>query len=345
MTDALAFPFADQYPAVGEVKAVADGVLWVRMPLPFQLNHINLWLIRDGSGWTLVDSGFATAETLQAWDHIIEQHLEGMPITRIIVTHDHPDHIGCAGTLAQRFGCEVWMSYAEFLAAHLVWHDLGGWEKAQMSHYFTLAGLDSRAIEAYAKRGNTYLAGVPVLPNTYQRILHGDRIRIGGQDWRAIAGYGHSPEHISLYCEEKSVLISGDMLLPKISTNVGVWSNEPTGNPLKRFLASIKDFLPLPENTLVLPSHGRPFQGIATRVKQLQDHHDERLAALLAACNAPQTAFELIPVLFGRVFDTYQTFFALAETIAHLNYLWEEGRLSRKLDETGMARYHAGVSE
>jgi glyoxylase-like metal-dependent hydrolase (beta-lactamase superfamily II) len=225
------------------------------------------------------------------------------------------------------------------LGAKAVWHDLPGHDTAALVAHFRAHGLPETRAAQLEARGNTYRHGVPSLPVTYRRLLPDEVRTFGGRVWRCLAGYGHSPEHLALYCAEDALLIAGDMLLPKISTNVGVWASEPDGDPLAQFLASLDVLATLPDDTLILPSHGRPFRGAAARVAALKAHHAERLAAIEAACGSPMSAYDMVPVLFGRVFDLYQTFFALAESVAHLNHLWHRGRLARVAGRDGVWRF------
>jgi glyoxylase-like metal-dependent hydrolase (beta-lactamase superfamily II) len=171
-------------------------------------------------------------------------------------------------------------------------------------------------------------------------------VRIGERIWQCISGYGHSPEHMALHDVQGQLLISGDMLLPSISTNVSVYAMEPDGNPLQWFLDSLDKMAHLPGTTLVLPSHGRPFQGAATRIAQLHTHHQERLAELLQACRAQAScAHELLPVLFKRPLDVHQTTFALGEAVAHLNLLWLSGQMQRERGADGVVRFSTGLSD
>jgi glyoxylase-like metal-dependent hydrolase (beta-lactamase superfamily II) len=173
-------------------------------------------------------------------------------------------------------------------------------------------------------------------------MLDGDTVRIAGRDWRCISGYGHAPEHISLYCEDLGVLIGGDMMLPRISTNVSVHDTETEANPLTQFLNSIDKFRALPPDTLTLPSHGKPFRGLHTRIEQLHDHHRDRLAEVLEACTQkPHTAAEILPIMFKRPLDLHQTTFAMGEAVAHLHALWFDGKLKRVLGEDGVYRFSA----
>ncbi|MEW9897897.1 MBL fold metallo-hydrolase [Chitinivorax sp. PXF-14] len=336
---ALDFPLGDQLPAAGTCLQVADGVYWLRMPLPFALDHINLWLLRDGEGWAIVDTGYGKPATRELWEQVFAHGLEGRPVTRVLLTHNHPDHIGNADWLAQRWNAPVWASEGEFLQAHLVWHDLAGFNKTHMVEQYRAHGVDEALLQLLATRGNSYRWGVPSLPATFRRIMPHSVIEVDGCDWHVIVGYGHSPEHVALYCEQKGVLISGDMLLPTISTNVGVWATEPDGDPLKAFLSSIRHFLPLPADTLVLPSHGRPFKGIQARVAALEAHHADRLEVLRQFCAEPRQTIETLQVLFGRELDAYQLFFAMGEAIAHLNHLMHRGQLVRETGTDGRHRF------
>lgn len=336
MTPQLEYPF-DTLPATGETLQVAPGVHWIRMPLPFALNHINLWLIEDGDGVAIVDTGFGLDATRDAWDTILTRL--GKPVTQIIVTHCHPDHLGLAQWLSKKTGAAVAMTHGKFLAGHALWHQLPGYNVETMLAQFRLHGLDEARCLALGERGNAYRRGVPDLPSSYRRLYEGDRLVIGGREWRVITGFGHSPEHVSLHCAAVDILISGDMLLPRISTNVSVFAATPNDDPLGRFLHSIQSFRQLPETSVVLPSHGSPFRNIGLRVDQLVEHHDARCAELLASCTEPRCAGELLTTLFPRELDTHQVMFAMGEAIAHLNHLERKGDVRRSVGGDGIVRF------
>jgi glyoxylase-like metal-dependent hydrolase (beta-lactamase superfamily II) len=337
-TGALQYPYAGPPPA-GTVTEVADGVLWLRMPLPFALDHINLWLLRDADGWAIVDCGFGSDPTRAAWDAIFEQHA---PVTRVIATHYHPDHVGLAGWLTRRWNVDLWMTEAEYLTAHAVWEGVAGYGGDALERLFRSHGLDAEGVAAIARRGNAYRRSVTELPMAFRRVSDGDRIRIGPHGWQVIVGHGHAPEHAALYCEDLGILISGDMLLPKISTNTSVWSTEPEGDPVGQFLRSIARFTDLPADTLVLPAHGLPFRGIEARVAALQAHHRDRLRELREACaGEPKTAADVLPVLFRRQLDSHQLYFAMGEAIAHLNRLLAEDAVTRSTGADGIHRFTA----
>ena len=336
----LDFPHAAP-PAPGEAIEVAPGVRWIRMPLPFALDHINLWLARDDDGRsTAVDAGYGNETTRALW----ERHLATTSLSRVIATHYHPDHLGNAAWLAERFGVPVRMTQAEFLTAHAVLDQRATHALADTCALFLAHGLEREHVDALAARGNAYARGVPRAPRTIERMIAGDTMRFGGDDWTVIPGHGHSPEHAALYAARSNVLISGDMLLPRISTNVAVWPADPDGDPLGRFLDSLAAFERLPGDALVLPSHGLPFRGIAARVGELRAHHEARLAELedaLRGAGRPMAAGEVVPVLFRRPLDLQQRFFATGEAIAHLNHLWHAGRAQRHAGDGGALRFSA----
>jgi glyoxylase-like metal-dependent hydrolase (beta-lactamase superfamily II) len=337
-TSPLHYPFGPQAPEPGELLEVTDGVGWVRMPLPFALDHINLWVLRDGNGWTVVDCGYAGEASRAAWERLLAGPLAGRPIRRVIVTHYHPDHVGLAHWLTRRFGAELWMTQGEYLTAHAVWDGRAGFGKEPLMDLYRRHGLDEVRLEHLSLKGETYRRGVPQLPTRYRRILDAETIPIDGRVWTVRVGYGHAPEHAALHCEALGLLISGDMVLPRISTNVSVWSAEPEADPLGLYLSSLDRYRRLPEDTRVLPSHGLVFTGLRARIDALRRHHAERLEILRAACVQPRTAAEVMPELFRRSLDAHQLFFALGETLAHMNYLWRRGRLER-LEANGVYRF------
>ena len=259
---ALTFP-VPQPPPAGTWHAIAPGVFWLRMPLPFALDHINLWVLQDGAGWTLIDTGLNSDVTRGLWEQLFQESFGGRPVQRLIVTHYHPDHFGLAGWLVQRFGVELWMTEAEYLTARTVHAELQHTRDASIV-FFARHGLNEETQQALRKQTHSYRRAVSEPPASFRRMLDGDTVDIDGRSWQIIVGYGHAPEHAALYCQELDVLISGDMVLPKISTNVSVWASEPEGDPLALFLRSVHRYAQLPENTLILPSHGLPFFGTPT---------------------------------------------------------------------------------
>ena len=340
------YPFADP-PAPGATVEVAPGVHWLRMALPFQLDHINLWLLEDGTKedpcWLIVDSGLGDAPTRALWDGIFAGKIGSRPVRRVLVTHYHPDHAGNAAWLCERTGAQLWMTRGEYLTVHAARHGAAGYSTEAQIALFRANGLDEERGKALLKRGDLYRKLVPEFPMSHRRLHEGERIFVGGRDWQVIVGHGHAPEHVSLHCAQLNLLISGDMLLPRISTNVAVRPVDPWANPLRRFLESIGRYRALPQDILVLPSHGLPFRGAHARIAQLEVHHQERLAELQAACTAsPRAAAGVLELLFRRKLDTGQIFFAMGEAIAHLHYLHYDGRLSRTVGDDGVALFAPG---
>ncbi|MEO5671654.1 MAG: MBL fold metallo-hydrolase [Ramlibacter sp.] len=349
----LDYPFGDAMPGQGDTMVVAPGdgsgltpaVKWIRMALPFQLNHINLWLLRDEidgrAGWTVVDCCISRDESKAQWERIFETELDGLPILRVIVTHMHPDHIGLAHWLCARWNVPLWISATDFNAARMASQSTTGFGGEGAANFFASHGLtDPESLGKIRGRSNYYPSMVPDVPRAFRRMQEGDVVRIGGRAWRCISGYGHAPEHIALYCDSLKTLISGDMILPRISTNVSVYDIEPESDPLRQFLESIDKFADLPMDTLTLPSHGKPFRGLHERIKQLHDHHRDRLAEVMEACGkAPQSAADVLPVMFKRPLDLHQTTFAMGESVAHLHALWFQGKLRRALGPDGIYRF------
>jgi glyoxylase-like metal-dependent hydrolase (beta-lactamase superfamily II) len=340
----LAYPFGDTIPAPGTVHDIAPGLRWLRMPLPFALDHINLWLLDDESagkqGYALVDCGASTDATRAAWEEVFDSAMDNKPLHRVFATHCHPDHVGLSGWLCERFQAPFWTSAAEFGFARMMAAALPGVDGPSAIPHFQRHGLvDPGMLEQMRGRRNYYPSLVPAVPAAYTRLQDGQRVTIGGREWRVITGFGHSPEHVSLYAEEGRLLISGDMVLPRISTNVSVFAVEPEGNPLAQYLASLDKFADLPEDTLVLPSHGKPFRGLHVRIAQLRAHHNERLEEVRAACSVPRSAVDIVPLMFRRQLDAHQLSFAVGEALAHLHTLWYAGILTRVTGADGVIRF------
>jgi glyoxylase-like metal-dependent hydrolase (beta-lactamase superfamily II) len=386
----LTYPMGDGLPEKGQALEVAPGVRWIRMALPFALNHINLWLLRDEmddpldpddpdaklQGWTVVDCCINWPESKAQWETIFATQLEGLPILRVIVTHMHPDHIGLAHWLCERWStpthtCRLWVSATDYNVARIGSQSSSGFSGDSAALFFSSHGLtDPDAVAKIRARSGDYSGMVPELPTSYVRLMDGKTIAIGSgvnrHGWRCISGYGHAPEHIALYraptappvpgtqadtvgfeaaWQSPAVLIAGDMILPRISTNVSVYDMEPEADALRLFLESINKYLSLPADTLTLPSHGQPFRGLHTRISQLHEHHRDRLAEVMDACkDSPCSAADILPIMFKRELDLYQTTFAMGEALAHLHLLWFDDKLQRRLGPDAIYRFSAPAS-
>jgi glyoxylase-like metal-dependent hydrolase (beta-lactamase superfamily II) len=344
------YPLDDQLPSLGQSIEIAPGVKWIRMPLPFALDHINLWLIKDNFegrlGWTIVDCGVANQLTQDAWELVFQNELEKLPVVRVIVTHMHPDHIGLADWLTKKWSAPLWMTMTDYVLAKWL-SDPRGVEVGSVAggggaaDHFSKHGLvNEDDLEKIRTRANYFSNMVPTVPQRFRRIMDQEELQIGANVWKVLVGYGHAPEHACLWSSNINTLISGDMVLPRISTNVSVFDSEPDADPLGLYLDSLSHLKKLPSNALVLPSHGKPFNGLHERIDQLHEHHQDRLNEVLEACGrAPQSARDLIPILFKRSLDLHQLTFAMGEAIAHLNYLWRDGRLKREACSDGVLRF------
>jgi len=335
---ALDHPWTEP-PRPGAAIDVLPGIKWLRMPLPFRLDHINLWLLDDGPGWTVVDTGIGLEETRALWERVFAETLDGRPLTRVVVTHFHPDHMGNAGWLTERWRAGLWCTQAEWLYAQWAWLSRDAATIQRRLAHYRRHGYVEAALAQLAGRLNPYPKLVPTLAHEFHGIRDGDTLVVGGRRWEVVTAYGHAPEHACLYCPTAGVLISGDQVLPKITTNVSVWPEQPMANPLRLYLDSLDRFQPLPATTLVLPSHGLPFRGLHARLGQLRDHHAARLGEAVDALVEPRSAAQLVPILFRRELDPHQLGFALGEALAHLRFLEDAGRVVRQVGDDGVHRF------
>jgi glyoxylase-like metal-dependent hydrolase (beta-lactamase superfamily II) len=333
---ALRFPFAAP-PEPGTVMAVAPGVFWLRMPLPFQLNHINLWLLEDGPGWTIVDTGIANDATRAHWEQIFATALHGRPVTRLVCTHFHPDHMGLAGWLTERLGIELWTTPVEWRHARAAISDAPGTFGGELADFYRRIGLDVGEETVRTSRPMPYRDLVSPVPEQFHALADGAEFDIGGRSWRVIIGRGHAPEHACLYCAELDLLIAGDQVLPKISPNVSLWPKSADQDPLGSFIASLATLeREVPASAFALPSHNLPFHGVHARTAELRQLHERRVGDIVDACASPQTGAALMPVLFTRRLDKHQLGFAIGETMAHIARAVALGGLRREEREDGV---------
>lgn len=329
-------------PVAGEAVEVAPGVLWMRLPLPMALDHINVYALADGDGWALVDSGLDTADSRAAWDLVLAGPLAGKPVTRVICTHMHPDHIGLAGWLCARFGAPLFMSRLEYVTARMLIADTGRSAPEEGVEFHRAAGWTEAQLERYRTGFGMFGRAVMPLPSAFHRMAEGDVIRIGDGDWRVVVGTGHSPEHVCLWREADGLILSGDQILPKISSNVSVFATEPAADPLGDWLASLERLQVLfDDSQLVLPSHGEPFRGAAVRLEALTRGHRAGLRRLERTLARPCRAVDVFAALFARPIRDGNLGMATGEALAHLNYLEKSGRVSRVRDEAGVDWWRA----
>jgi glyoxylase-like metal-dependent hydrolase (beta-lactamase superfamily II) len=340
-TEKIRYEFADR-PESGDAMPVADGIHWLRMPLPFSLGHINLWLLEDRDGWTIVDTGVDTEDCRNVWRETFDDVMRGRPVTRILVTHLHPDHAGLAGWLTETHDVELLMTREEYLLCRILVADTGRPAPEAGIDFYRAAGYSQKALDNYQERFGSFGRYVALLPDSYRRLQDGDLLEIGGNEWRVVIGRGHSPEHACLYCEDLNILISGDQILPTISSNISVHPTEPAANPLADWMTSLHEFKQrFPEDVLVLPAHGKPFRGAHVRLDQLIDEHNTGLVKLLGLCKEPKRAVDSFPALFKAKISGSNLMFATGESIAHLNYLLDTGQMTVSTDEDGVNWYQS----
>jgi glyoxylase-like metal-dependent hydrolase (beta-lactamase superfamily II) len=329
----------DNRPEHGEIHGIGDGLRWLRMPLPMVLEHINLWLLEDDDGCAVVDTGVFVDSNREVWEGIFGGEFPGPPLSRVIVTHLHPDHAGCAGWLAKEHDVELWMTREEYLLCRVLIGDTGRAAPEAGVSFYRAAGFSAEALQRYRDLFGMFGKYVAPLPESYHRLVDGEHLVVGGSAWEIIVGRGHSPEHACLFDAQRNVVISGDQILPTISSNVSVYPTEPAANPLRDWIGSLGAIKErLPKDVLVLPAHGRPFYGAHERIDALIAEHLEALDRLLDLCAEPKRAIDVFPALFKGRISAGNLIMATGEAVAHLNYLVAEGALSAASEE-GVAWY------
>ena len=334
----LNFPI-DDIPKNGESLKIADGLTWVRMPLPMSLNHINLWLIGENNDQTLVDTGMHLPEVVEKWTALINK--ESFSIKRVFITHMHPDHVGMGGWFVDQHNCEFMMSRTDYLQCRVLSADKTGNVPQVAIDFYKKAGMKEEALERYVSRFGFFGSIIYPLPSSYQRVKDGDIFNFGEREWKVLEGSGHTMEHLCLYSLDEEYLISGDQILPTISSHVGVFPTEPEANPLEDWINSCKRLKSqVNEEVLVLPAHGRPFIGAHKRLDALINLHEANLESLHDLLKEPRKATETFSVLFNREIDENNFLMALGESLAHLNCLEHRGSISKDLID-GVYHYEA----
>lgn len=334
----------DFQPEIGEAVEILPGLNWVRLPLPFMLGHINVWLLQDNDGWVTVDTGIYTKTTRDAWQTLFNGFMNNVPLSRVLVTHLHPDHVGCAGWLCQRFDIDLYMPRDEYLLCRILVSDTGIPAPSEGEQFYHAAGFSKEHMFRYIEMFGGFGKVVARLPRSYHRLHEDVSVKIGRHEWQVITGHGHSPEHACLSNPALNVLISGDQILPTISPNISVYPTEPAANPLAGWFESLHRIKTLlPDDVLVLPAHGKPFRGVKTRLDELIEEHETGLEKLRQLCRKPRRAVDVFPALFKSKITNDNLMMATGEAIAHLNYLLYEGEVSINTDKNGIRWYQSRV--
>ncbi len=335
----LTFPYAEP-PETGKTIEIAPGILWTRIPLPFRLNHVNIYLIEDGDGWAVLDTGIGDQPTRDIWQALVDGPLAGRRLTRLIVTHYHPDHIGLAGWLCGKFDLPLLTSQTAYLGCLTISLSPGALEAQPYREFYSRHGMDPETVERVTSQGHNYLRMVSPLPPTFTRVVAGDVLTIGGREFQIFTGDGHAPEQLMLYCASEKIFLAADQVIARISPNISVWAVDPEGDPLGLYLRSLKSLrASLPADALVLPGHQLPFHGLHERCSELIEHHAERCGLIAEACaGKPHSVADLVPVLFTRALDPHQLSFAFSEVHAHVNYMLRRGELEHAVSKDGNIR-------
>ena len=335
----LSFPY-EEPPERGAVIELAPGILWTRIPLPFRLDHVNIYLIEDGDGWAVLDTGIGDQPTRDLWHALAGGALAGRRLTRLIVTHYHPDHIGLAGWLCERHDIPLFTTQTAYLGCLTISLSPGSLDAKPYRDFYARHGMAPETVDLVSSQGHSYLKMVAPLPPTFSRVVDGDTLTIGGREFRALTGDGHAPEQLMLYCPSENVFLAADQVIARISPNISVWAVNPDGDPLGLYLRSLKRLkTDIPADALVLPGHQLPFHGLHERCDELAEHHAGRCALIAEACaTKPHSVADLVPVLFTRALDPHQLSFAFSEVHAHVNFMLKRGELRHAASKDGNIR-------
>ncbi|KNG92581.1 MBL fold metallo-hydrolase [Pseudaestuariivita atlantica] len=336
--EGLRYPFAEP-PEPGGWREVAEGILWARLPLPMVLDHVNVYLLDEGDSWTLIDTGLHSKKTIRMWEALLAGPCGGRPVSRVMVTHHHLDHVGCAGWFQER-GAELCMTRTAWLMARMLQLDLQERYTPEAIAFYRGAGMDAGVLEKRSReRPFNSADGVHAMPLGFTRLVEGQGLRMGGRDWVVRLGDGHAPRHATFWSDD--VVLAGDQILPTISPNIGVYPTEPDADPLEDWIAACRRLAPhAREEHLVLGGHKLPFTGLPKRMEMLEDNHHSALNRLRAHLSEPRTAGECFPPLFKRRIGEGEYGLALVESVAHCNHLWHKGEATRTRRDDGAWVFH-----
>lgn len=331
----IAHPFPEP-PAEGQAITVAPGILWMRLPLPMALDHVNVYALDDADGWTIIDTGMNSRKSRGIWESLLAGPLAGKPVARVLLTHHHPDHVGLVGWFQDQ-GAQLITTRTAWLYARMLTLDVQETHRPEALLFYTRAGTPAATLaQRQSERPFNFADMVAPMPLGFRGVTEGQTLRLGGRDWTVRLGDGHAPDHITLWEQGGNLVIGGDQLLPGISANIGVYPTEPDANPLAEWLASTKGFEPHARpDQLVLPGHKLPFTGLPFRLTQMADNHFSALDRIRTALAQPLTAVEIFPALFRRDIGQGEFGLALVEAVAHLNYLAARGEARRELRADG----------
>lgn len=333
----ITFPY-ETPPEEGRVTEVAEGILWIRLPLPMALDHVNVYALDDGDGWCIVDTGYHSKRGIALWEKLLAGPLKGKPVTRVLMTHHHPDHVGNVGWFQKHYGVELFSTRTAWLYARMMVLDVQEHWPRESQAFYKSTGMDVALFaERVKSRPFNYTDAVHPMPLGFTRITEGDVLRLGGRSWTVYIGNGHAPAHATLWCQEDALVLAGDQILPGISPNIGVYPTEPNADPLADWLESCERFTELAkEEHLVFPGHKLPFYGLPLRLGQLIENHHSCLNRLVEFLKTPKTAVDCFPLLFKRTIQDGNYGLAMVEAVAHLNHLYKAGKITRTATPEGV---------
>jgi len=310
--------------------------------MPFALNHINLWLIEDDDGWTVIDTGLNSDKSKDYWQKVIKEQLKNKPIKYVICTHMHPDHIGLSGWLCDQFDAQLWMSQGEYEGYQSISSEIASNTDSKVYDFYLSGGATIEQAKLYDKYIGIYPTFVYPFPSKYNRLVNNEEIILGGHEWQVVIGSGHSPEHVCLWCKTLNIIISGDQILPTISSNISVYPKASHANPLNNWLISCKNYMSLLNSqTLVLPAHGKPFTGVIERLNELVTEIEDNLKALTKSCETPKRVIDGFEVLFHKEINQKTFMLAYGESSAHFNYLAHLNILNSYIDTNNVTWYRS----